>query len=85
MHYTHRKITKYGVMERLVYKAVSGYIFNMDIDTAEGKKLEDTLLSLLNINIGHNHHIYQGKFYNCVRLVATLLDRSVSVCDTMRC
>jgi adenosylmethionine-8-amino-7-oxononanoate aminotransferase len=86
VHYTHthKKITKYGVVERLVHKAVSGYICNMDIDTAEGKKLEDTLSSLLNRNIGHNHHSYQDKFYNCVRLVAALLDRSVSVCGTMR-
>jgi len=70
-----RKITKYGVMERLVYEAVSDYVCNMDIYTAEGKKLEDMTLLLLNRNIGHNHHSYQDKFYNSVRLVATLLDK----------
>jgi hypothetical protein len=74
-----RKITKYGIVERLVHEAVSGYVCNMYIYTAEGKKLEDTVLSLLNRNIDHNHHSYQDKFYNSVRLVATLLDRSVSV------
>jgi hypothetical protein len=79
-----RKITKYGVVERLVYEAVSGYICNMDIYTGEGKKLEDTMLSLLNRNIGNNHYSYQDKFYSSVGLVATLLDRSVSVCGTIR-
>jgi len=64
-----RKITKYGVVERLVYEAVSGYICNMDIYTAEEKKLED-IISLLDRIEGHNHHSHQDKFYNSVRLVA---------------
>jgi len=29
-------------------------------------------------------HIYQGNFYNSVRLAQTLLDRNVGVCGTMR-
>ena len=34
----------------MVYDAVSGYICNMEIYRAEGKKLEDTVLSLLDRN-----------------------------------
>jgi hypothetical protein len=79
-----RKITKYGVVESLVYEAVSSYICSMDIYAAEGKKLEDTMLLVLNRNKGHNHESYQDKFYNSVRLAATLLARSVNVCGTMR-
>ena len=52
------KITKYGVLVRMVCEAVSGYISNMKIYSAEGKKLEDTVLSLLDRNLGQNLHIY---------------------------
>jgi len=42
----------------MVCEAVSGYISNMKIYSAEGKKLEDTVLSLLDRNLGQNLHIY---------------------------
>jgi len=58
-----RKITKYGVLVRMVCEAVWGYIRNMEIYSAEGKKLEDTVLSLFDGNLGQNHHIYQDSFY----------------------
>jgi len=41
------------------------------------------VLSLLDRNLGQNHHIYQDNFYNSVRLAQTLLDRNVTVCGTM--
>ena len=75
---------KYGVLVRMVCEAVSGYICNVEIYSAEGKKLEDTVLSLLDRNLGQNHHIYQDNFYNRVRLAPTLLDSNVRVCGTMR-
>jgi len=67
-----------------VCEAVSGYICNMEIYSAEGKKLEDTVLSLFDRNLGQNHHIYQDNFYKSVRLAQTLLDRNIRVCGTMR-
>ena len=82
--YNPGKITKYGVLVRMVCEAVSGYVYNMEIYSAEGKKLEDTVLSLLDRNLDQNHHIYQDNFYNSVRLAETLLDRKVRVCGTMR-
>jgi len=69
---------------RMVCEAVSGYICNMEIYSAEGKKLDDTVLSLLDRNLDQNHHIYQDNFYNSVRLAETLLDRKERVCGTMR-
>ena len=72
--YNPGKITKYGVLARMVCEAVSGYICNMEIYSAEGKKLEDTVLSLLGGNLGLNHHIYQDNYYNSVRLAQTLLE-----------
>ena len=68
----------------MVCEAVSGYICNMEIYTAEGKKLQDTVLLLLDRNLGHNHHLYQDNVYNSVKLAETLLDRNVRVCGTMR-
>jgi len=82
--YNPGKITKYGVLVRMVCEAVPGYICNMDVYSAEGKKLEDIVLSLLDRNLGQNHCIYQDNFYNSVRLAQTLLDRNVRVCGTMR-
>jgi hypothetical protein len=68
----------------MVCEAVSGYICNMEIYAAEGEKLQDTVLSLLDRNSGHNHHLYQDNFYNSVKLAETMLDRKVRVCGTMR-
>jgi hypothetical protein len=78
------KKTKYRLLVRMVCEAVSGYICNMEIYTAEGKKLQDTVLSLLDRNLGHNHHLYQDNFYNSVKLAETLLDRNMRVCGTMK-
>jgi hypothetical protein len=69
------KITKYGVLVRMVCEA--------EIYSAERKNLEDTVLSLLYRNLGQNHHICQDGVYNSVRLAHTLLDRNVRVCGTI--
>jgi len=42
----------------MVCESVMGYICNMEMYSSEGKKLEDTVLSLLERNLGQNHHIY---------------------------
>ena len=79
MPYKHTKSHMYSVKREVVVKmvcqAVSGYVCNMEIYAAEGKKLEDTVLSLSDRNLCQNHHIYQDSFYNNVRLAETLLDR----------
>ena len=58
--YNPGKITKHGVLVRMVCEAVSGYICNMEIYSAAGKNLEDTVLSLLDGNLGLDHHIYEA-------------------------
>ena len=68
----------------MMCEAVLGYIYNMEIYSAEGKKLEDTVLSLLDGNLGQNHHIYQDNVYNSVRVAQTLLGRNVRVCGTVK-
>ena len=56
------KKIKYGVLVRTVCQAVSDYICKIKIHTANGQSLEDTVLSLLDRNLGQNHHIYQAIF-----------------------
>jgi hypothetical protein len=43
--YNPGKITKYGVLVRMLCDAVSGYAYNMEMYSAEGKKLEDTVIT----------------------------------------
>ena len=43
----------------MLCEAVSGYICNVEIFAADGKKLQDTVLSLLDTNLDQNCHIYQ--------------------------
>jgi hypothetical protein len=69
---------------RIVGEAVSGYICNMETYSADGKNLQDRVLSLLDRNVSHNHHLYPDNFYYSVKLAETLLDRKVRVCGTMR-
>jgi hypothetical protein len=52
--------------------------------TAAGQKFEDTVLSLFGKNPYQNHHIYQEKFYNSVRLADMLLERKGRVLGTMQ-
>jgi hypothetical protein len=52
----------------MVCETVSGYNRNMQIYAAEGKKLEDTVLSLSDRNLGQNNHVYLDNFYDSVRL-----------------
>jgi len=64
---------KYGVLVRMVCEAVSGYICNMEIYSAEGKKLEDTVLSRLDRNLGQNHHIYEDNFYTQCEISSNII------------
>ena len=55
--YNPGRVRKHGVLVRMVCEVVLGYICNMEIYSAEGKKLQGTVLSLLDRNLGQNHHI----------------------------
>jgi hypothetical protein len=72
--YNRGKITKYGMLARMVCETVYGYICTIEIYAGEGKKL-DTVLSLLDTNFCQNHHSYHDSFYNSVRLDVTMLNR----------
>jgi hypothetical protein len=68
----------------MLCEAKTGYISNMEIYTAQGKKLNGRVMSVLENNLGVHHHVYQDKCYNSVNLVGNLLKHKNSVCGTMR-
>jgi len=51
------------VLMRIVCEEVSGYICHMETHSAE-RMTEDVIQSLLDRNIGQNHHIHHDNFYN---------------------
>jgi hypothetical protein len=56
----------------------------MEIYTAQGKKLNDTVMSVLENNVGVHQHVYQDNFYNSLNLAENLVKRIIRVCGTMR-
>lgn len=68
----------------MVSEATTGYICNMEIYAAEGKKLEDTIFSVLEPNLDLWHHVYQDNYYNSVAIAEHLLQRKTRVCGTIR-
>lgn len=82
--YNPAKLTKYGLLVRMVCESDTGYICNMDIYTAEGKKLEETILSVLGPYLGIWHHVYQDNYYNSTTIAESLLQNKTRVCGTIR-
>ena len=50
--YNPGKKMKYGLLVRMVCEAVSGYICNLEIYAAEGKKLQDTVVITVRQKLG---------------------------------
>jgi hypothetical protein len=82
--YNPAKITKYGLLVRMVCESDTGYICNMEIYTGEGKKLEETVLSVLGPYLGMWHHIYQDNYYNSTSTADLLLKNKTRVGGTIR-
>ncbi|CAK9829639.1 PiggyBac transposable element-derived protein 4 [Anthophora retusa] len=78
------KIIKYGLLCRMLCEATSGYICNMEIYCADGKKLDQTIMSLLDKNIGLGYHVYMDNYYNSIRTAELLLKNGTRVCGTIR-
>jgi hypothetical protein len=68
----------------MLCEAKTGYIPNTEIYTAQGKKLNDTVMSVLENNVGVRHHVYQDNFYNSVNLAENLVKCNIKVCGTMK-
>ena len=68
----------------MVTESTSGYILNLEIYAGEGKKLQETIFTLLEPYLDQNYHVYQDNYYNHVTIAETLLPRQVRVCGTIR-
>ena len=50
----------------------------------EGKKMQETISSVLQPFLGSWHHIYQDNYYNSVSTSETLLKNKTRVCGTRK-
>ena len=60
------------------------YICNLEIYMGEGRKPQETILSVLQPYLGSWHHGYQGNYYNSVSTSEILLKNKSRVCRTIR-
>ncbi|KAI4480732.1 hypothetical protein M0802_014124 [Mischocyttarus mexicanus] len=82
--YNPAKITKYGILIRMLCESESGYICNFEIYSGQGKKLQETILSILKSYLGCWHHRYQDYYYNSVSTAELLFRKTILVCGTIR-
>ncbi|KAI4476035.1 hypothetical protein M0802_014946 [Mischocyttarus mexicanus] len=68
----------------MLCESKSGYICNFEIYSGQGKKLQETILSILEPYLDCWHHIYQDNYYNSVSTAELLLKRKTLVCGTIR-
>ena len=57
----------------MVTESTSGYILNVEVYAGEGKKLQETIFTLLEPYLDQNYHVYQDNYYNHVTTAETLL------------
>ncbi|KAL6418704.1 hypothetical protein ACFW04_011862 [Cataglyphis niger] len=82
--YNPAKTTKYGILVRVLSEARTGYVSNFCVYAAEGKKLEETVLSVIGPYKNMWHHIYQDNYYNSVNIAKIFLKNKLRVCGTIR-
>jgi len=82
--YNPGKLIKYGLLVRMVTESTSSCILNLEIYAGEGKKLQETIFTLLEPYLDQNYYDYQDNYYNHVTIAETLLSRRVRVCGTIR-
>ena len=64
--YNPTKITKYGIMVRMVCESSTGYICNLQIYYGKCGPLTETVGFLLEPYEGKGYHLYQDNYYNSI-------------------
>jgi hypothetical protein len=77
--YNPGKLVKYGILVHTVCEATTGYIGNMKIYTAEGKKLKETTFSLLEPYLHLWHHVYQDNYCNSIEIAEAIPKKEKSL------
>lgn len=65
----------------MISKSETGYICHLEIYTGEGKKLQETILLVLQAYLHSQHHIDQYDYYNNLPTSEILLKNKVSLWD----
>ena len=71
--YNPGKITKYGILVRMVCESSTGYICNLQIYDGKCGPLTETVGFLLEPHEGKGYHLYQDNYYNSVHQTNELL------------
>lgn len=82
--YNPSKITKYGILIRMMCDSITGYISSFKIYSGVGQPLAKTVMELLTPSYGKWHHLYMDNYYNSVELAENLLEKKIRVCGTIR-
>jgi hypothetical protein len=79
--YIFGKLAKYGILVSMVCEDTTAYIGNMELYTAEGKTLEETILPDLESYLNLWYHVYRDNYYNNVEITEKLILRKTSLRD----
>lgn len=82
--YNPSKITKYGILIRMLCDSATGYISCFKLYCGVGQSLNTTIMELLRRSFGKWHHLYMDNLYNSVALAKELLLKQIRVCGTIR-
>jgi hypothetical protein len=75
--YNPAKVTKYGILVRMLCEGTTGYIYDFKVYSDAGTKLQDTVLSILLVFVGSHHHIYMNNYYNSVKTAEFLPQKNM--------
>lgn len=82
--YNAGKIIKYGILVRMVCESNTGYICNFEIYCSEGKRLIETIQTVVSPYTDLWHHVYMDNYYNSVQNSEILLEKKIRICGTIR-
>ena len=77
--YNPGKITKYGILVRMVCEISTGYICNVQIYDGKCGPLTETVRFLLEPYEGKGYHLYQDNYYNSVQQMNEVLQKLISL------
>lgn len=75
--YKQAKIIKYGLLVRVICETITGYIGNIEIYGGKGRRLKETISSLLEPYLDQWYHVYQDNYYNSIKIAENLLKNKV--------
>jgi hypothetical protein len=59
--YNPGKLTKYGLLVRVVTESTSGSVGNLEMYSGKGKTLQETVVSIFEPYLDQNYHVYRDK------------------------